>query len=56
MRNDPCELILYKWNMCKSKVDAPSYRNNKSSVDASSTMNCRVIGSMLLACETIPAG
>jgi hypothetical protein len=42
--------------MCKSRVDAPSYRNNKSSVDASGTMSCRVIGSMLLACETIPAG
>jgi len=40
--------------MCKSRVDAPSYRNNKSSVDASGTVSCRVIGSMLLACETIP--
>jgi hypothetical protein len=42
--------------MCKFRVDAPSYKNNKSSVDASRIVSCRVIGSMLLACETIPAG
>jgi len=54
MRNDPCGLMLYGSNMCKSRVDAPSYRNNKSSVDASGTVSCRVIGSMLLVCETIP--
>jgi len=27
--------MLYGWNMCKSRVDAPSYRNSKSNVDVS---------------------
>jgi hypothetical protein len=45
VRNEPCGLMPYGWNKCKTRVDAPSHINNKSIVDAPSTRELMLITS-----------
>jgi len=46
VRNEPCGLMPYGWNKCKSRVDALSYINSKPRVDTPGTSDLMLLDSV----------
>jgi hypothetical protein len=46
VRNEPCGLMPYRWNKCKSRVDALSHINSKPRVDTPGTSELMLLDSV----------